>query len=420
MTRPGRPLSHCSLPWRDNGNEKTDSSALRPGEVSHEIRTDRPTPSSSHTFFQLASLWRVAGSENDVSTLKRTSSCTVYPTRCRVSISSVEQFSNMDEEEETSAEIKLLQKHKKERKELQAIQLQNPRLTIRVTVLFILTAETQKLKHAVSKGDKKKRKEVMAKIAKMEEDQAEKHKLELEQLNQEADNVADNVNATHLDDNTVDVPTDGPAQMEDTGQKRSKAQKRRERKAAKEREREERIKNQDIENLTGARHVETQKLKAMLSERGLAIYDIPSDGNCLYAAVADQLSRYSVKTTVESLRVQAANYMRQHQDDLLPFLSKQDTGEPYTPDEYLEYCDRVEHTSEWGGQLELQALSTVLEHPIEVVQADAPPIMIGEDHLREKLILSYHHHMYGLGEHYNSVVDKSLLPVEDDDDDGFS
>ena len=39
--------------------------------------------------------------------------------------------------------------------------------------------------------------------------------------------MADNVNATHLDDNTVDVPTDGPAQMEDTGQKRSKAQKRR-------------------------------------------------------------------------------------------------------------------------------------------------------------------------------------------------
>ena len=67
---------------------------------------------------------------------------------------------------------------------ISAIQLQNPRLTIRVTVLFILTAETQKLKHAVSKGDKKKRKEVMAKIAKMEEDQAEKHKLELEQLNQ--------------------------------------------------------------------------------------------------------------------------------------------------------------------------------------------------------------------------------------------
>ena len=53
-----------------------------------------------------------------------------------------------------------------------------------MVIVSLLAAETQRLKHAVPKGDKKKRREVMAKIAKMEQEQAERHKLELEQLSQ--------------------------------------------------------------------------------------------------------------------------------------------------------------------------------------------------------------------------------------------
>ena len=47
-----------------------------------------------------------------------------------------------------------------------------------------------------------------------------------------------------------------------------------EKKEATEREREERIKEQEIENLSGARHLESQKLKSILKARGLALHEV--------------------------------------------------------------------------------------------------------------------------------------------------
>lgn len=45
--------------------------------------------------------------------------------------------------------------------------------------------------------------------------------------------------------------------------------------------------------------------------------------------------------------------MRNHQDDFLPFLCHTDTGDPYTTDEFQEYCNKLETSAEWGGQLEV-------------------------------------------------------------------
>jgi OTU domain-containing protein 6 len=62
----------------------------------------------------------------------------------------------------------------------------------------------------------------------------------------------------------------------------SKAQRRREKQAVKNKDREERIKEQELLNLTGARHLEYTKIKSILKSKNLQIYEIPSDGNCLY------------------------------------------------------------------------------------------------------------------------------------------
>ncbi|XP_063761866.1 uncharacterized protein LOC134879338 [Eleginops maclovinus] len=78
-------------------------------------------------------------------------------------------------------------------------------------------------------------------------------------------------------------------------------------------------------------------------------------------------------------------------------------GEMYTTDEFEKYCSDVEHTAAWGGHLELRALTQVLHLPMEVIQADSPPIKIGEEFDSEPITLIYMHHAYGLGEHYNSV-----------------
>ena len=55
---------------------------------------------------------------------------------------------------------------------------------------------------------------------------------------------------------------------------------------------------------------------------------------------------------------------------------------------------------------QLRALSQVLRRRIEVVQAEGRVIVVGEEFIDpslEPIVLTYHRHMYGLGEHYNSV-----------------
>lgn len=76
----------------------------------------------------------------------------------------------------------------------------------------------------------------------------------------------------------------------------------------------------------------------------------------------------------------------------------------FPTEEFGKYCDDIVNTAAWGGQLELRALSHILRTPIEIIQADSPPIVVGEEYPENPLILVYMRHAYGLGEHYNSVT----------------
>ncbi|XP_064640350.1 deubiquitinase OTUD6B-like [Lineus longissimus] len=285
----------------------------------------------------------------------------------------------------------LLTKQKKEKKELQA--------------------RTTKLKHSIPKGDKKKKKEVTAEIAILEAELEQKHEDELKEFNEpKSDRLVNDVTEKVENLTTTDVPADGP--VSERGKKTSKAQKRRDKKAQQEKEREERIMEGEVENLLGDRNVEAEKLKGILQKRGLAIHEVPSDGNCLYTAVVDQLIRLDIQSSVDSLRQQTATHMRENMDDFFPFLTKPETCDPFSREEYEKYCEEVENTPAWGGQLEIRALSNVLKRPMEVIQADGPCVTTGEEYQGQSLLLSYHRHKYGLGEHYNSVIPK----VEEEED----
>ncbi|XP_048214832.1 deubiquitinase OTUD6B [Perognathus longimembris pacificus] len=276
--------------------------------------------------------------------------------------------------EELDEEEQLARRHRKEKKELQA--------------------KIQGMKNAVPKNDKKRRKQLTEDVAKLEKEMEQKHREELEQLKlaskeNEIDSIA--VNISHL------VIENQPPRI-------SKAQKRREKKAALEKEREERIAEAEIENLSGARHVENEKLTEILAARELEMKQIPSDGHCMYRAIEDQLKTQDCTLTVAKLRSQTAEYMQSHGDDFLPFLTNPNTGDMYTPEEFGKYCDDIVNTAAWGGQLELRALSHILKTPIEIIQADSRPIVVGEEYPQKPLILVYMRHAYGLGEHYNSVT----------------
>ncbi|KAI8337985.1 hypothetical protein BC941DRAFT_424266 [Chlamydoabsidia padenii] len=98
--------------------------------------------------------------------------------------------------------------------------------------------------------------------------------------------------------------------------------------------------------------------------------------------------------------------MRQHPDDFIPFLYK-DNGDMYNADDFEQYCKDIESTARWGGQMEILALSNVKQVPIHVIQMGAPVLKVNDDIFKDKapLKLAYHKHLYSLGAHYNSLLD---------------
>lgn len=294
---------------------------------------------------------------------------------------------SMEGEDGGSEEAALLHQHRKEKRDLQA--------------------KIQSMKNSVPKNDKKRRKQLTEDIAKMEAELEERHRQELADLSQKP-TVETQVNSVTNGVTNLELGKEVP----DPNPRVSKAQKRREKKAALEKERDERIAEAEIENLSGARHLESQKLSHVLSQRQLQIKQIPSDGHCMYRAIEHQLKERNDNITLTSLRRQTADYMQSHTDDFLPFLTNSATGEMYTQDEFEKYCTEVANTPAWGGQLELRALSQILQTPIEVIQADASPIMIGEEYSNKPITVVYMRHAYGLGEHYNSVEPLTVTPAE--------
>jgi OTU domain-containing protein 6 len=157
----------------------------------------------------------------------------------------------------------------------------------------------------------------------------------------------------------------------------------------------------------------TQQLTPMK----LRIHEVESDGHCLYRAVCHQVKQVDQQSNLDylKLRKQVASYMRQHIDDFLPFMETEN-GDLMDDVQYENYCKKIESSSEWGGQLELKAITHILQKPIKIYQS-TQPIVMGEEFLQEQqeneqaLTVSFHRSYYSLGEHYNSII-----PATEDDD----
>lgn len=283
------------------------------------------------------------------------------------------------EAEDGEAEIALteealLKKHRQERKDLQA--------------------RIQALKKAATKGDKKKKKETAETIVQLEKELDDKQSAELQNLE-----VTNNINEIGNSETAEAEP-----EPEETTTRVSRAQKRRNKKQTEDREREKRIAEQEENNKQGPRIVELNTIKSILQNEGLQIHNIPADGNCLYCAINHQLDvtgRNSLN--VSKLRKLTAAFMRDNKEEFLPFMYNDD-DEVVDEEQFEKYCKDVANTKLWGGQLELTALSNVLKCPIKVIQASGPSTVQGENFEGPPLTLTYHKHLYRLGEHYNSTV----------------
>ncbi len=165
----------------------------------------------------------------------------------------------------------------------------------------------------------------------------------------------------------------------------------------------------------------------------MTIEEVAADGNCLYRAVARQLDHLDSGVSGDgsgdgngnsnssssngndndngndytNIRMICADQMIKARDEYEPFADLTDSN----VSSYEEYVEKVRGSSEWGGHVELRALSTALQKTIVVYSADSSPLFItndnGDNDGDNVIRLSFHRKYYALGEHYNSVVPAS-------------
>ncbi|KAF9920368.1 OTU domain-containing protein 6A [Linnemannia zychae] len=297
-----------------------------------------------------------------------------------------------------------------------------------------LTAKVTALKKTATKGDKKKKKEVLAEVAQLE------HNLNQRQNSEEkewlsahgGDQSTGSVNPTQnaeddeeddfdpndipIDHLTIDSEPPKPKQQQQQQQQPSSGGKKPNRQKARKDRKAQALKDlqdeaeKEAAGQVNMNEVERKAIEDLAAVMKVIVKDITADGHCLYNAIADQLSQhYSAETDVKTLRHETAEYMRGHSDDFLPFLTNKQ-GDMMSPEDFIEYCNDLELTAVWGGQPELLALSRVHKVPIWVVQMGSPTLKLSAEDYPSKtpLMVSYHRHMYGLGEHYNSLRPKKV------------
>jgi OTU domain-containing protein 3 len=93
---------------------------------------------------------------------------------------------------------------------------------------------------------------------------------------------------------------------------------------------------------------------------GLKLRDVQGDGNCLFRAFADQLDGDQARH--DYYRQLAVDYMHANPDDFAPFVDG----------DFAAYCKRMRKDAEWGGNVELQALSQTCMVNVTIHQLGDP------------------------------------------------
>lgn len=166
-------------------------------------------------------------------------------------------------------------------------------------------------------------------------------------------------------------------------------------------------------NLPNRREKEIESMRNAYQARGLKEHAIRSDGHCLYAAIADQLTDggLGMKPTAQlpsigvdhennyvMARAVAASYISSHAPDF----------EPYLDQPLDQYVESIRNTGEWGGHVEILALAKAYSVTINVLHGDGhiDEVASNADTDRGTLWLAYYRHSFGLGEHYNSLRER--------------
>ena len=148
-------------------------------------------------------------------------------------------------------------------------------------------------------------------------------------------------------------------------------------------EKEKPKKKSDIEKLE-----EQFKKKLQIYNRILHI--VPSDGNCLFSSISDQV--YGTDKHNSIIREKCMDYIQKNS----VFYSQYIEGGEKQMSAYIE---RKRKGGIWADNLEIEALGEIYQRSIEIYINPDKPILIGPDRKRFPIRISYHGN-----KHYNSIV----------------
>lgn len=130
------------------------------------------------------------------------------------------------------------------------------------------------------------------------------------------------------------------------------------------------------------------EFKKHLEGLGYFIREVGGDGNCLFRAVAEQME--GSEKNFKNYREMCVEYIKNNKDNFAPFIIDDETID--------EYIERMSKNKEWGGNLEIYALSQALEANFYIYKEDKQMYIVNYDKPKKNITLTYHE-----GKHYNSL-----------------
>lgn len=255
---------------------------------------------------------------------------------------------------------------------------------------------------------KSKRKEVNNKCQQMEEELRMKQEEELKQFDNGDDSEDEDVTPEKLLQQLQLETQQTPAEPELPKEQPKKRRNRQKEKLAKREAEIARMKEEaqkEADEQPDFKQIENDAILELCNIKKLKPYDIQPDGHCLFASILDQIKvRHGDETLdVYKLRNMACDYIMENKDDFIPYLFDEST---MSLKDINEYTEEMRNSAKWGGEIEILALSKVLDCPISVLMAGRAVHIVNEDGSKPELKLVYYKHSYALGEHYNSLRDE--------------
>ncbi|OII75988.1 OTU-like cysteine protease family protein [Cryptosporidium andersoni] len=260
------------------------------------------------------------------------------------------------------------------------------------------------LKNSKSKGSKR---EINSQFKKKEQNILELHKKE---LSMQSNNIQDNNISINIENQKVDELISSINDLKPFYIKERpiilRSYQKKQKKRMAQAEKDQRMYEECILTVNKRDKTEMEDIIEKLKKFNLSLYTIKADGNCLFGAIKHQLEIKGIGNySIKQLRNIAANYIQENRQDIEPFILSAIEGSTVT---FEEYCNCLRNTNEWGGEVELVALSKSLKVPIVVIcglsYRNEYYGLEFENH-SSSLYIVYHLYLYATGPHYNSTIE---------------